>query len=652
MLRSEDARSLDLTGFEISKLPEDPEQIQIHDAREATIGGTRASLTFAEAQLEVILPATYTGGLTVISTDSGDVEIANDWFGGDFKAELLKSGTLTAQSFRDVNTVDLSTDGDGSFEISDLFATTVQVHLRSGSLTAGNVTGHDLSVDADGDGNTTFGQIAIDGHATFEYGSESNNSLKTDDIKAAAVSVQQHGRGDVSFERVQATNEFTVSTNGGSVETASVSTGSMSVSVSGKGDTTFGDIAATGDVTFEYDNESNSELRAGDIKARDISIYQRGEGGVTIGDVQAEDFTVELASGSIETGTVHARNLTVEEEGRGDTTFNNVYVESDVSFTYGSDSNSELKADDVRAKRLTINSRGEGGVTLADFVGDAFLANLYAGSLTAGDLSCRTVAVENEGSGDTTFGTVRAQESASFKFSSESNSTFSTTAIDAGSLDITADGQGDISSERFSGSTGDVAISSESNFNVDTISIASFTFSASGTGDFTVGSLDCRECATIKTDSDSNCNVKIEGDVNTPSFSLDADGEGSVEISGEVVGTNCSLDITACNVELNAARLNGKFESYQRGAGDLKIDTIRAREVECGSTDRGELKVSELYATTASLTNGSEYDMSVESGEVNELHLEVSNSGDVSYSGSASTVSTRKSGSGTIRTEQ
>ena len=109
LLRSQDARSLDLSGFDINKLPEDPEQVKIHSATEATIGATRAELTFEVAQLEVILPATYTGGLTVISTDSGDVEIANDWFGGDFKAQLLKSGTLTAQSFRNVDTVDLST---------------------------------------------------------------------------------------------------------------------------------------------------------------------------------------------------------------------------------------------------------------------------------------------------------------------------------------------------------------------------------------------------------------------------------------------------------------------------------------------------------------------------------------------------------------
>ena len=425
------------------------------------------------------------------------------------------------------------------------------MHLSSGTLTAGNVTGHDLTVDADGNGSTTFGQIALDGRASFEYGSESSNSLKAENITAAVVSVEHLGSGDVSFDRVQATNEFSISANGGSVETDSVSTASMHVTVSGRGDTTFGDIVASGNTTFEYGNESNSELKTGDIKARDISIYQRGDGGIAIGDVQAEDFTVELASGSIETGTVNANTVSVEQEGNGNTTFTNVYVQGDASFTYGSDSNSEFGADDVRAKTLTINSRGQGGVTLADFVGDTFSATLTDGSLTAGDLSCRTVEVENEGSGDTTFGTVRAAESAAFSFGSESNSTFSTTAIDAGSLTITADGQGDISSERFSGSSGEVTVSSKSDFNVGEINIARFEFTASGRGDFTVGSLDCRECATITTDSDSYCNVNIEGDVNTPSFSLDADGEGKVTISGEIVGTNCSLDITACNVELN-----------------------------------------------------------------------------------------------------
>ncbi len=263
--------------------------------------------------------------------------------------------------------------------------------------------------------------------------------------------------------------------------------------------------------------------------------------------------------------------------------------------------------------------------------------------------STKTLKLTVEGTGDIDISDALNVEEGVIELPSGSNCNTTAGAVTCKNLTVNSHGPGNCEFDSVSGGTLKASFADSSSFTVNNrISVETFEFVCEdGSGDFTCEEIYATSSTTIKLTPSSNCNVDITT-INSPKTNIESLGQGNVDVDDcegtEFVGAFDQDSYFTVENRLSASRTSIEM----RGSGDASICELKSTEVTVVSHSNANVTISDLRSETAYLTNEGEGTIDVEDGSGARLTLTTHNGGDINICGDFSSVSTNKSGSGTI----
>lgn len=141
---------------------------------------------------------------------------------------------------------------------------------------------------------------------------------------------------------------------------------------------------------------------------------------------------------------------------------------------------------------------------------------------------------------------------------------------------------------------------------------------------------------------DVKCTSVIEGN----NFRLNNSGSGDVWLKNIRIKSKLNVSNSGSgDVHIERAECDDFYASLS-GSGDLKIATGNTEKASFSTNGSGDVSAIGLLAKTVTANTSGSGDVSVFASE--NLDAKISGSGDITYKGSASNVSKRKTGSGDV----
>ncbi len=252
------------------------------------------------------------------------------------------------------------------------------------------------------------------------------------------------------------------------------------------------------------------------------------------------------------------------------------------------------------------------------------------------------------GSGDVTMSDALNVEDGVIELPVDSYSNLTVGTVTCKNLSIYSVGQGNCEFDSVSGGTLKANFANSSAFTVSNrISVETFDYTCEGSGDLNCEEIYATAAVTIKTTSESYCNVSTST-IDAPKVKIESLGKGNVDLydvrSDTFVG---AFDGDSYFTVENRLR-GGNTTLEMRNVGDASIGELSASEASITSRSNSNVTISNLESDATSLTNEGSGTIDVEDGRGARLTLTTHNGGDITICGDFSSVTTNKSGSGTI----
>lgn len=292
---------------------------------------------------------------------------------------------------------------------------------------------------------------------------------------------------------------------------------------------------------------------------------------------------------------------------------------------------------------------GSGAVTFDRIAGAEVEVSLCDGNFEVPSVTAtQTYKLTVTGSGDVTMSDALHVEEGVIELPVDSYSNLTVGAVSCKNLSIYSAGQGNCEFDSVSGGKLKAAFANSSAFTVhNRISVETFDFACEGSGDLSCEDIYATASATIKTTADSYCNVSAST-IDAPRVEIESAGKGNVDVydirSDTFVG---AFDSDSYFTVENRLR-GGNTTLEMRSVGDASIGELSATEASVTSRSNSNVTISNLQSDNTSLTNEGTGTIDVEDGRGARLVLTTHNGGDITICGDFSSVTTNKSGSGTI----
>lgn len=253
------------------------------------------------------------------------------------------------------------------------------------------------------------------------------------------------------------------------------------------------------------------------------------------------------------------------------------------------------------------------------------------------------------GSGDVNINDTLNVEEGTIELPSGSNCNLTLGTVTAKHLTVNSRGSGNCEFQTVSGGTFKGNFAGSSYFTVtDRFNVENFEFTCDGTGDLEVTEgIFATASASIRVNQGSNCNVNVPT-IDAPTIEVHALGTGNVDcydVNGEsFVGVFEQSSYFTVENTFSVSR----FSLEMRGTGDASVSELKASEATVLSKSNSNVTISHLESESASLNNEGTGTIEIEDGRGARLALTTHNGGDITICGDFSSVSTSKSGTGTI----
>lgn len=339
-------------------------------------------------------------------------------------------------------------------------------------------------------------------------------------------------------------------------------------------------------------------------------------------------------------------SLSVMNEGVGDVSIDewnggNLLLESS--------GGGDFSCGDLNAlQSLTIEVAGVGSINLGRVETDSFSGKIDAGDFEATSLKAKSLWMQASGMGDISCDEIEVEQG-ELNLAGDSNCNVSVSELRATrELKILSVGTGDVAIDAIRGGRFHLVFWSNSNFNGDIVEADVFSFESDGTGDFNASVVAAVHHLLFAMSPESKCNVYAKAFDSTV-IEVRSLGKGDVDVDAISGGDFAGRFESMSNLEVDDdIELSGKFALQMLGTGDASLPDIYVDAAEIVSLENACIDIAWIKGRAVFVRNAGSGYTEIESGEIDDLELVSTDSGDIKACGTFAAVRTTRSSSGAI----
>lgn len=339
-------------------------------------------------------------------------------------------------------------------------------------------------------------------------------------------------------------------------------------------------------------------------------------------------------------------SLSVLNEGVGDVTIDEW---NGGNLSLESSGGGDFSCGDLNAlQSLTIKVAGVGSTNLGRVESDSFSGTIDAGDFEATSLKAKSFWMHASGMGDISCDEIEVEQG-ELNLAADSNCNVSVSELRATrELKIVSIGSGDVAIDAIRGGRFHLVFGSNSNFNGDIVETDVFSFETDGTGDFSAAVVAAVHYLLFALSAESKCNIYAQA-FDSALIEVRSLGTGDVEVDAISGGDFAGRFESMSNLEVDDnIELSGKFVLEMLGTGDASLPDIYVNAAEIASLDNACIDIAWLKGRTVLVRNAGSGTTEIESGEIDDLELVSTNSGDISACGTFAAVRTTRTNSGAV----
>jgi hypothetical protein len=353
-------------GIALQRTVIEASRVQVSNG-EVRIDGNVVKPIFEGDQLEVIVPANFTGSLSVNNHGSDEVTI-DDWKGGSLSLTSTGGGDFKGGYLSGLSSLTIDIEGNGAVDFGAIEADNFSATLENGNFEVSSVKSGAFAMKVVGTGDITSDTIELDA-GTLELTEQSNCNVAVGELRASRkLTIESLSSGDVEITTIKG-GEFTLtfaSSSNFTNETVEAEAFSFECADDATGDFNADSLTASRSLALTAAEGSNCNFNIGSVDSERTQLRSHGVGDVEISTIRGGSFEGSFGSNSnfnLTDDVQLAAKFDLEMVGTGDASLSNVNADDVALLTTD---NANVSIGWMTSKKASFKNEGSGTVELED----------------------------------------------------------------------------------------------------------------------------------------------------------------------------------------------------------------------------------------------------------------------------------------------